>query len=260
MIHFFLVLDREKSVGMELFNDGHYQISSELLISLIQTILLLGHELKAGKPKGELREVEIGDVQIATLEIDHLAYIVIQDTYDNEPFTKKTIEEVTNRYHKKLLNIDFVTGIPDEEKMKSEIAKLITTMKFPEEALGDVNKVIMNLQGKLPNLDTIFIADLDDGIIKVWNKGNGNVLTLLMEILSEIPFERSWIGESKLMDSVKIGDKNYINEAWLIHRIGLTDFCLLGRVYYNNTERNRVLEEFEKAVNEIHGIILQFLN
>ncbi len=259
MIHLLLVLDMKKSVGVELYKDHTITVSTELLISLVQTVLLMGKELHAGKPKGELREVEIGEIQIATLEKDSLVYIIIQDTYDNEPFTKRILESVLEEFHHSFLKENFTHGLSNEFQVKEKIKSLITTMLFPTHLLEETGNIVYQMLNKVPAMDTVFMADLDDGIIQKWAEGKGNIIQLLMEILSEIPFERSWIGESKLLYPMQIDGVEYSHEAWLIHRVGLTDFCLLARVYYNISERDGILELFEMTTNEIHNLILDDL-
>ncbi|RMG35130.1 MAG: hypothetical protein D6732_09870 [Methanobacteriota archaeon] len=255
MIHYLFVVDTSKSVGFEAYNDQKYSLPSELLISLIQSILLLGKQMDAGDPKGELREVEIGNIQISSIEKDHLAYIVIQDTYDNEPFTKKTLSNVIDRFHDDFLQSDFYRGIPNEEKIREEIKNLITTMAFPKSALPEIEKVFEREFKQMPNVDTLLIADLDDGIVNIWREGKGQIIQLLMEILSEIPFERSWIGESRLIAPKQFGTKNFQYEGWVIHRIGLSDFCILGRAYYNAPQRDDIIDLFERMSSEINTII-----
>ncbi len=255
MIHYLFVVDTSKSVGFEAFNDQKYSLPSELLISLIQSILLLGKQMNAGDPKGELREVEIGNIQISSIEIDHIAYIVIQDTYDNEPFTKKTLGKVIDRFHQVFYEANFTYGIPNEEAIKSEIQDLITTMAFPMSCLPDIENILEDNFRESPNVDTLLIADLDNGIVKIWREGEGQIIQLLMEILSEIPFERSWIGESRLISPKQFNSKKFNYEGWVIHRIGQSDFCVLGRAYYNAKDRDEIIETFERLSSSIDTII-----
>ncbi|MFV2014779.1 MAG: hypothetical protein ACC656_05090, partial [Candidatus Heimdallarchaeota archaeon] len=91
------MLDREKSVGLEIYSDNTIHFQSDLLIGLVQALMLLGQEL--GESKGPLREAELGDYQISILSRDHMAYIAIQDTYDSEPFTKRILDGVLEKYH-----------------------------------------------------------------------------------------------------------------------------------------------------------------
>lgn len=257
MIHYLFVVDTSKSVGFEAFNDHKYSFPSELLISLIQTILLLGKQMDAGEPKGEMREVEIGDIQIASVELDNLAYVVIQDTYDNEPFTKMTLQKVISKYHVTFLQSNFYHGIRNEEEIKTNIEQLITTMAFPKSTLPKIDKLFKEIFESKPNVDTFVLADLDNGIVKVWREGEGQILQLLMEILSEIPFERSWIGESKLRKPKKFDEEDFDYEGWIIQRIGKSDFCVLGRAYYNPNQRDDLIETFENLTNRIDIIINQ---
>ena len=87
MIHQLLVIYRERSVGLTLFDDRQLRLQSDLLIGLVQALMVLGEEM--GPVKGSLREAELGKYQISILSKDHLIYVAVQDTYDSEPFTKQ---------------------------------------------------------------------------------------------------------------------------------------------------------------------------
>ena len=78
----------------------------------------------------------------------------------------------------------------------------------------------------------IIAADKDTAIIRI-----------LLEILSEIPFERQWVGESKLREQMQVASTPF--EGWFIYRIGETDFCILGRAYYQHNVRDKLISELE---------------
>ncbi len=259
MIHLLLLIDRKKSVGLELFKDNTITFDSELLIPLIQSILLISQSFGNSKPKGELRELEIGDYQIGSYELDNLAYVIIQDTYDNEPFTKQILTSIINEFHDKFLSMDFSREIQGLGSIKERIVELTTTMKFPTQVLQSFQYRIKELLTRVQGVETIFLADLDDGVKHIWLRRENNIITVLMEILSEIPFERSWLGEVRLFKPIEFNGISYTHEAWIIVRIGLTDFCILARGYFNQSFRDIMLSEFESLAEEFNEEILKHL-
>ncbi|OLS28844.1 MAG: hypothetical protein HeimC2_04450 [Candidatus Heimdallarchaeota archaeon LC_2] len=258
MIHLLLVLDREKSVGLEIYNDRTISFQSDLLIGLVQALMLLGQEL--GESKGPLREAELGSYQISILSRDHIAYIAIQDTYDSEPFTKRILDGVVTKYHEYFRLANFNQRIDDEEEIRETVAELLVTMKFPTELLPEILPLIDEFNSSTNNVcDTLFLADLDDGIVHIWSgDSNDPIIKILMEILSEIDPERTWIGESKLLAPRPIEgqEKAATHENWFMIRIGTTDFCIMGRAYYSHGLESELLSKnmdllSEKILNKI---------
>ncbi|MHA2029424.1 MAG: hypothetical protein ACW99A_15210 [Candidatus Kariarchaeaceae archaeon] len=253
-----LVLDREKSVGLEIYNDNTISFQSDLLIGLVQALMLLGQEL--GESKGPLREAELGDYQISILSRDHMAYIAIQDTYDSEPFTKRILEGVLSKYHEYFSNVNFNQKIENENEIRETVAELLKTMKFPTELLPELNPLIDDFIKSTNNVcDTLFLADLDDGIVNIWcGDLHDPIIKILMEILSEIDPERTWVGESKLFAPKLVPgqDRAATHENWFMTRIGTTDFCLMGRAYYAHGIESELLSKnmellAEKILNKI---------
>ncbi len=242
-----MLLDRNKSVGVELYNNDIISLQPDLLIGLVQALMLLGEEM--GPAKGPLKEAELGKYQIAILSRDHLAYVAVQDIYDSEPFTSRILESVIERWHESFLGLNLNHHIDDKEKIKASVSRLLQTMKFPLHILPDIKPLIDEFLIATNDIcDTFMLADLDDGIVNIWkNPDNEGIIKILMEILSEIPFEKRWIGETKLIKPLVIDKQNRSYEAWFIHRIGLTDFCLMGRAYYNpGLERDRLVTRLEE--------------
>lgn len=256
MIHLLFVLDRRKSVGAELYNTELFHYDAGLLVSLVQTILIMAQEIDGGEPKGEIRELEIGQYQIGVIEKDHLSYIFIQDTYDNEEFTKNVVDYIIDEFHSVFLQINFNFGLPNEKNIRMRISHLLTTMHFPEKLLPELDKHMNEISVRLPTLDTLFLSDLDDGIIKLWQWGDENIVRILLTILSELPFERSWVGESRI--SFNDSRNLYTHEAWVIQRIGMTDYCLLARVKYVKDQRNNIIDIFEEVADIIQELIFNF--
>ena len=257
MIHRLILLDREKSIGKTLFDDGVIDLQQELLIGLIQALMMLGESL--GESKGLLREAELGELQLAILSKDKMAYCVIQDTTDNEAFTRRLLDGVIDEYHQAFMSQKISRNYKNEKEIKERIKVLLTSMTFPDELLEPVSLLVdsfMNTTSYM--LDTLFLADLDDGVVKIFRRGeNRNIVKILIEILSEINFERQWQGESKLFTPVILGGEERTHEVWVLHRIGITDFIIVGRAFYNpGIERENLISEVERLSESIQNLLL----
>jgi hypothetical protein len=207
--------------------------------------MLLSKEL--GPHKGELKETELGSYQIGIVARDHLAYVIIQDSLDNEPFTSKILNHVVDRFHLEFIEMELNEAFQLNERYKQEVAALIDTMKFPRHLLPDLEPLIQQFHIKTHNIcDSLFLTDLDDGLVQIFQESDHKgIVSILLEILSEIPFERQWIGESEL------------TAVWFIQRLGMTDFCIAGRAFYQpETERQRLVHKIEQLTDEIHQILL----
>ena len=260
MIHRLTVLDRIKSIGVTVFDNREIEVQPDLLIGLVQALMLLGEEM--GPVKGELREAELGKYQISILSQDHLAYVAIQDTYDSEPFTSKILQNVIDKYHDFFRQSNFHTQLPNHEEIIVEIADMLETMKFPVDKIESVGKLINEFQLNINSVaDTLILTDLDDGIVNIYQQpADNSIVRVLMEIISEIPFERHWIGQTKLKEAKIINNNSFTNELWLIYRIGLTDFCIMGRAYYNMYhEHDNILIGLDRLVEQISSILFDEL-
>lgn len=243
-IHKLILLDRVKSIGITLYDTETIKFQSDLLIGLVQALMLLGEEL--GPSKGKLREAELGKFQLSILSKDHLAYILIHDTYDSEPFTRKLVNRVVDEYHEYFVEMNFNRPPQGIDKVKVKTGQLLQSMKFPLDMLDEIQPYIdqFNIDTRYI-CDTLLLSDLDDGVISIFKQDDDQIVKILLEILSEIDFEKQWIGESKLRIPKEIMGEKRNFEGWFIFRLGLTDFCLLGRSYHVNSERDLLIRELE---------------
>ncbi|MCY3413731.1 MAG: hypothetical protein INQ03_18955 [Candidatus Heimdallarchaeota archaeon] len=256
MIHRLIVLDRDKSIGKTLYDDGTIDLNQDLLIGLIQALMLLGESM--GESKGLLREAELGKLQLAILSKDNLAYCVIQDAIDNEAFTRKLLDGVLDEFHDSFMEQDITRQYKDELAVKARVKDLLTSMVFPKDLLDEVGEMVESFMNNTDHMvDTLFLADLDDGVITVFDGNNENIIKLLLEILSEISFDRQWIGESKLYNSITFKGQERTHEVWVLHRIGITDFVIVGRAYYTpGYQRELLVSEVERLSENIQNLLL----
>ena len=256
MIHRLIVYNQDDHKGVTLYDNEKVNLDSELLIRLIQSMVMLSEEL--GPSKGAIKETELGRYQIGIVTRDNLSYVIIQDQYDNEPYTSKILNHVIDRFHPKLLDIELDDNYALNYEYKDRVSVLIDTMKFPREIIPSIQPLIDSFQIKTHNIcDTLFICDLDDGLVHIFDKPeNDGIIAILLEILSEIPFSRQWLGESKLFSNNN-EDEIGTHEVWFIQRIGMTDFCIMGRAYYTpESERMNLVDKIEELTESIHQVVL----
>ncbi len=247
-------MEEKSGLGITLFDDGTIPMNDILLTSFVRAMMSFTKEF--GDPKGALREAEIGRYQLSILEKDDLIYVALQDTYDNEPFTRKILDRVISKYHELFRRWDF--SEPPRHN-PDDIAELLQTMTFPEEKMSEIDVVVNEFLHRTNGfVDTFFMADYDGGIIKIWKQeADDNIVTTMMELLSEIPFERYWIGETKLRRSK---DRPYwegIYEGWLIWRVGITDFCILIRAFYSQNDKKKLVDDLEVLEDQLSSILTQ---
>lgn len=258
MIHRLIVYNQKSHEGLIVFDRNSIDINSSLLVSLIESMLLLSKEL--GKvEKGHLKEIELGKYQISLLDHKSLTYIVIQGTYDNELFTRRIINLVIEKYHSRFVELPFKAGLNVESIYQDELGDFIQTLNFPDEIIPQIESIIGDLLIRLNNrIDLLFITDLDNGITKVFTKPKKNskqLINLLMQILSEIPLEKAWIGESRMVDCKK---ENGEYESWIITRIGLTEFCIIARGFYYSHDRDKIIIGIEEIADLTHEMYINW--
>jgi hypothetical protein len=254
MIHKLIIFNIKSLNGFLVFDRSDVEVNVDLLVRLVSAMTVLSSNL--GDPKGELSEVEMGEYQIGMLTVDNFAYVVLQDKFDNEPFTSKILRNIIETFHDQLIEVSNTHEI--SKKLQNEIATFLETMKFPEVLIPQVNKLVETFQfDTLGACDVLFLADLDDGVVTHFtDSSEKDISVLLMEILSEIPFEKSWIAEMKSKQDPS--DETRSHEFWVISRIGMTDFTILARGYYHQfIDNNNVIEKLECLCEDIHQLLMQ---
>ncbi len=254
MIHKLIIFNTDDLNGFLVFDRSDVNVNVDLLVRLVTAMSVLSANL--GDPKGELGEVELGDYQIGMLPVDNFAYVILTDAMDNEPFTRKILDNIVEMFHDQLVEVSNTHEI--SKKLQNEIATFLETMKFPDVLIPQVRDLVETFQfDTLGACDVLFLADLDDGIVSNFTDSlDKNISTLLMEILSEIPFEKSWIAEMKSKEKESQDERSH--EFWVISRVGMTDFTVLTRGFYQPfIDKNNVIEKIECLCEDIHQLLMQ---
>ena len=99
--------------------------------------------------------------------------------------------------------------------------------------------------------ETLLLGDLDDGIIHVY-LGSREKVSLLMEIMSQLPIETSWIGESSIFQR----NDQVVKEILLISRLGTTDFFMLGQAIIRPDAKDETIRRFEAFTSKILNLLV----
>lgn len=247
---------------MIVYDRGTVSIDSSLLVALIDSMVLLSKELGKVK-KGYLKEIELGRYQISLLDHGELTYILIIGSYDNELFTRKILNMIVDHFHDDFTKLKFRSALNVYNEFQKELSSFVRTLNFPDSLFLEIDDYVEDLLVQANNkLDLFFITDLDNGIAKIFikpKKGAKGLINVLMNVLSEIPLEKTWSGEHKLPENFI--DQNGIPacyEGWIIHRIGLTEFCLVSRGFYNPEDRDNILMGIEQLSDLIHNAYINW--
>ncbi|OLS28845.1 MAG: hypothetical protein HeimC2_04460 [Candidatus Heimdallarchaeota archaeon LC_2] len=254
MIHKLIIFNTKTLDGIQIFDRSDVHLNVDLIVRLVAAMGIMSENL--GDSKGEISEIELGTYQIGIFTVDTLAYVVLQDKFDNEPFTSKILNNIVDLFHEQLIEVS--NNLEIDRKLKSEIATYLETMKFPDVLISEVNKLAETFQfDTLGACDVLFLADLDDGIVTTFaNADDQKISNLLMEILSEIPFEKSWIAEMK--SKQEMNEEKRSHEFWVISRIGMTDFTILARGFYQPfIDKNNIINKLECLCKDIHQLLMQ---
>jgi hypothetical protein len=250
MIHKLLVINMSTTTGVQIYDDEFIDMDDILLIAFMAALTKFSATM--GDSKGALREAEIGQYQLSIIEKEDLVYGIIHDTYDNEDFLGTIIDRVIDKYHSLFMGWDY-NQIIEGDDIPADIPDLIRTKKFPTEILPVINSKVNSFIDKTPaSIDCFFLADLDDGIISFFIEPSKNVIVrLLMELLSEVPFDKHWLGESIIKSNEGNSFDTGTYEGWLIFRINDTEFCLLLRAMYSYMDKPKVLDNLQELANAI---------
>ncbi len=227
----------------------------DILVNLVSSLSNLGSDINR-RSKGLLTEMEIGEYQISILQKDQYYYILIHDTYDNEPFTRYIIDAIIKNFHKDFKKLRLTEQIEYIDKYSDKLSKFFNTMNFPRDLLSDISPLVEQFLVEVNiNIDTIFLSDLDNGIVTIWKEPeNKNLVKLLLNILSEIYLEKNWLAESKIAGS------RPTHELWFIQKIEMTDFAILGRGFYTPlTDRDNFVKQVENLATEIQRMYFNWI-
>ncbi|MHA2247282.1 MAG: hypothetical protein ACXADY_20215 [Candidatus Hodarchaeales archaeon] len=264
MIHLFAICNIETGIGHEIFVNKpkiKFQIDPTLLWPLVSALTAFSREFVS---EGQLRSVHLADFQLVMYNpheenANPIAYIVLQDIFDNVEYTKAKIEAID-----KILSV-FISAILDSNFSrldvipKSEQNKIKKIIKFSQHFPRRISKRIkteierLQVKGAIGmRFLSLYIADLDEGIVNHFGENDPNEQAIFQSFIPIIPSKRDLWFEAK---RTEVDDSEELDkEGWIIKRIGVnTDFLLMSRFYY----KNEIKPFLEALLNRINSHIYE---
>ncbi|MHA1975918.1 MAG: hypothetical protein ACW98F_08705 [Candidatus Hodarchaeales archaeon] len=244
MIHLFAICNIETGIGHEIFVNKNIDLKVDptLLWPLVSALTAFSREF-AGE--GKLRSVHLANFQLVMYNPKEentipIAYIVLQDIFDNVGYTKAKIDAIDkslNVFLSSIVDSNFsrLSIIPVEERQKiKEIIQF--SQHFPPNLSKKITSEINRFEAKnMMGMQflSLYIADLDEGIIKNFGINDPNERAIFQSFIPIIPSEKDlWLEALR----TETGDSEEMDrEGWIIKRVGKnTDFLLMCRFFYNN--------------------------
>lgn len=246
MIRKILVLDKDSGLGFDLYDDKTIKVDPSLLSGLVGALLLFTGTLSSDL---DFKRADIGTLRLSVSSMNGVQYVAFSDIFDNYEFVTSKVMDVINLVCNDLTIDTLFSWIPEPE-IEHKIKSILVTDQFPMEKLPETYQLIDELIANGIEFETLLLGDLDDGIIHVY-LGNREKVTLLMEIMSQLPIETNWIGESSLF---QLNDR-IVKEVLLISRLGKTDFFLLGQAVISPEVKEEAIRRFESFGSKISKLL-----
>ncbi|MFX1516168.1 MAG: hypothetical protein ACFFC6_07660, partial [Promethearchaeota archaeon] len=170
-------------------------------------------------------------------ETDPIAYIVLQDAFDNIGYSKAkidAIDEILRVFTRTLLDINFSKLIIPKKELKKINRIIQFSQHFPNEISENILKEITRFQTNTIGMEfiSLYIADVDEGIVNQFGQNDQNERAIFQSFIPIIPMNKDLWLEASREDLSE--DDELDKEGWIVKRIGIgTDFYLMGRFYYN---------------------------
>ena len=236
VIHQFIIYNRKASTGSLIFDDHTMKINMHYLMTMINSLNLLSADLDDDEEKGALQEIELGEYQISIVDHDELYYIAIQDALDNEIYSRHIINNIIYQFHPTFSKMKLSSQLDFDNSFVDEISDILQTLTFPSSLFRTLQLHVDRFLGSLDfELDTFFLSDLDNGIVTQWMIPEENdVSNTLMEILSEMAIDKTWLAEVHYdaMPEIDSFNRPATAEFWVIQKVELSDFSIIARGYY----------------------------
>ncbi|MFW9905191.1 MAG: hypothetical protein ACFFFH_12705 [Candidatus Thorarchaeota archaeon] len=241
MIHVFAICNIETGLGHEIYvnRDKGIRVDPVLLWPLVGALSAFSKEFVI---EGKLRSIHLAQYQLVIYnpqeeETDPMAYIVLQDAFDNIGYTKakiETINKIMKVFTRTLLDINFSKLIIPKKELK-KINKIIQfSQHFPDEISDSILKEITRFQKNTIGIKfiSLYIADVDEGIVNQFGQNDQNERAVFQSFIPIIPMNKDLWFEATRENLSE--DDELDKEGWIVKRIGKdTDFYLMGRFYYN---------------------------
>ncbi len=263
MIHLFAICNIETGIGHEIYVNEKiiFKIDPTLLWPLVSALTAFSREFVR---EGKLRSIHLANFQLVMYNPQEentipIAYIVVQDIFDNVSYTKAKIDAIDNIlsvFFSSIVDSNFqkLNIIPPSEQ--SKIREIIQfSQHFPSELSTQIEEDIARFEVKNPigmHFLSLYIADVDEGIIHHFGLTDPNERAIFQSFIPIIPSEKDlWFEATR----ININEAEEMDrEGWIIKRIGKnTDFLVMSRFYYNN----EIKPYLEALLNKINSQIYE---
>ncbi|MHA2345495.1 MAG: hypothetical protein ACXACP_02125 [Candidatus Hodarchaeales archaeon] len=261
MIHLFAICNIYTGIGHELYLDKEMELKSDptLLWPLVSALTSFSREFAS---EGRLRSIHLADFQLVMYNPRDeskipIAYIVLQDIFDNVGYTKSKIDKIDsilNVYLSSILDSNFARLDVIPRSKQHNIKEIIQfSQHFPDSILDQVRSEIARFEAKNTigmRFLSLYIADVDEGIIHSFASTDSNERAIFQSFIPIIPSEKDLWLEAKKFD---VETEEMDREGWIIQRVGTnTDFLLMSRFYYNNEIKPYLEAQLDKINSRIY--------
>jgi hypothetical protein len=245
MIHLFAICNIETGIGYELYvNDKKikFKIDPTLLWPLVSALSAFSKEFAS---EGNLRSIHLADFQLVVYNPQEenaipIAYIVLQDIFDNVGYTRSKIEaidKILSVYLSSILDSNFSRLNVIQDVDQSKICEIIQfSQHFPPELSQQIADAISRFEGKNTmgmRFKSLYVADVDEGIVNQFGLKDPNERAIFQSFIPIIPSKKDLWFEAKRSEADGLEDMD--REGWIIKRIGEdTDFFLMSRFFYKS--------------------------
>jgi hypothetical protein len=262
MIHLFAICNIETGIGHEIYvnkEEISFKIDPTLLWPLVSALTAFSEEFVS---EGKLRSVHLANFQLVMYNPQEeekntipIAYIVLQDIYDNVGYTKTKIEaidKIMTVFFSSIVDSNFqqLDVIPPTEQVN--IREIIQfSQHFPTEITQLIEDEIKRFEVAIGmRFLSLYIADVDEGIIHQFGLADPNERAIFQSFIPIIPTERDlWLEAPREIEKDEMD-----REGWIIKRIGKnTDFFVMCRFYYSN----EIKPYLETLVNKLGSQIYE---
>ena len=268
MIHLFAICNIETGIGHELYINSRrikFKIDPTLLWPLVSALTAFSKEFAS---EGNLRSIHLADFQLVVYNPQEensipIAYIVLQDIFDNVGYTRSKIEaidKILGVYLSSILDSNFSRLNVIHEADQAKISEIIQfSQHFPPEFSKQIADAISRFEGKDTigmRFKSLYVADVDEGIINHFGLKDPNERAVFQSFIPIIPSKKDLWFEAKLSDVDESEEMD--REGWIIKRIGdNTDFFLMSRFFYNSeikpyleAQLDRISAQLYKGIKE----------
>ncbi|MHA1911505.1 MAG: hypothetical protein ACTSYA_07400 [Candidatus Kariarchaeaceae archaeon] len=250
MIKYVLAIDRSSGVGQSIYNSDLLELNDVLAAGFIGALTLFTKQIN---PSSNMKftEASVGEFRIYVEEADEIIFAFICDIYDNEDFISEKIKKIT-KLSLTVLNPENVNSRSAVMQLNSGIEEIVLSQTFPILKLEKVSRIIEKVfDYNLKKLHAVLLVDLDEGLIKNFRDETSNVeVNHYLEILSELPYEQRWVGETKRYNQAKTKELPG-KSGLIISRVGTSEFFLIVKADYLVSQKRTLLNNIKDLMKEI---------